>query len=109
MNVRLLPDSSEELISAVNHHEAARPGYGMVFAGEYQYAVDRLTKDPDSYARVADEYRSISLLFFPTRWSFDVSASQKSSLWPLRMPSNGKDIGENECGHSSLCDLLIWQ
>lgn len=65
MKVSLLPAASEELISAINYHEAARLGYGVVFANEYQSAVERLRADPDSFAKAAGEFRTISLRTFP--------------------------------------------
>ena len=65
MNVSLLPAASDELKSAIRYHEAARPGYGTVFADEYEYAIERIKADPDSFAKAEGEYRSISLRIFP--------------------------------------------
>lgn len=65
MNVSFLPAASKELKSAISHHEASRPGYGSVFASEFQHAVERMKADPDSFTKVEGEYRSISLRKFP--------------------------------------------
>ncbi len=50
---------------AIRHHEQARAGYGTVFADEYQAAVERLQADPGSFAKVTEDYRSISLRKLP--------------------------------------------
>jgi toxin ParE1/3/4 len=65
MKVRLLPAARKELDGAIDYHEAARPGYGIAFLQEYEYAVQRVAADPDSFANIKRDYRSISLRVFP--------------------------------------------
>lgn len=72
MNLVFHPAAQEELWSATEYYDAARPGLGDEFTSAVEARLNRIIADPTSWEVIADDVRRARILKFPYDVLFSV-------------------------------------
>lgn len=73
MNLVFHPAAQEELWSATEYYDAARPGLGDDFAAAVEARLHDIIADPTSWEMIGDDVRRARILQFPYDLLFSVS------------------------------------